>query len=184
MALDLGAPKSLSALATLVLQHLTATRQTTFAAVADAIVRSAESPARDDRGLRRRVYDILNVLLACRMIDKTKTHICITAARPCEAEPRSLAEKRERLRERSALLAWYRALIERNRRMARPPRAIQLPALFVSFRDLANGSTEQSLDRRSLTLTSASKPCFYSPMDVLGALAVRREEEKCPSGML
>jgi hypothetical protein len=161
----------------MVFRHLTVARETTFAAVADDIIRSTGSSATEDRAVRRRVYDILNVLHACRMVDKTKTHIRITSSAAL-ANGDHLAEKRKRLAERFALLVRYHALIERNRRIARPPRAIQLPALFVSFRNLENGSTARSLDSRSLTVISEAPPRFYSPMDILSKFSIDREQEE------
>jgi hypothetical protein len=179
-------PMSLAQIASLVFAHLKRTRQTTLIATADSVMATIGSEGSDTRAIQRRVYDILNVLSACHLIEKTRTELrlipsdsklTLKESQERDAKLQVLRDKKKLLALRLTLLVRFRALIRRNQSSERPLKAIQITAIFVGFRSLQNGSTDRSLDSRSLIISSQSQPQFYSPMDILSKLPLTKEEE-------
>jgi hypothetical protein len=177
---------SLAQIASRVLEHLTIARATTFVATASFVTQAFGPNASDDRSVRKRVYDILNVLLACRFIEKSGTEVKLVSSgfvtafehgREREAKIQMLNNKRKTLASKLNLLVHYHALIRRNQNIRRPANAIEVTAIFLGFSDVTNSSTDRSLDSKSLTILAQCRPRFYSPMDVLAKLGLTKEDE-------
>jgi hypothetical protein len=184
MFLPSAKPMSLACLAPKVLDHLKMTQVTTFIQAGDYVIALLESPPVHETTIRRRVYDILNVFLACNLITKSNGKIKwkartvpSTISRDHEIHVQTLNKKRQEFAKSLRVLVRYRSLIDQNRLIRRPPRAIQLTAIFVGYRNVANGSSDCSLDGKKLTITSSSPPIFYSPMDVLSTRPLPPDEQ-------
>jgi hypothetical protein len=103
------------------------------------------------------------------------------AARPVKSR---LAIKEASLVERAQLLICNKLLIDRNRRRMRPPSAVQLPAIFVAFKDVGNGEIKRALDGGKLEIVANSAPLFFSPMNVFQLLRFGIEGQlDCLRGM-
>eukprot|EP00300_Choanocystis_sp_HF-7_P029220 c35765_g1_i1.p1 GENE.c35765_g1_i1~~c35765_g1_i1.p1 ORF type:complete len:227 (+),score=47.33 c35765_g1_i1:168-848(+) len=106
-------------------------RKTTYNEVSDELVRDFQqqpegSKLMDEKNIRRRVYDALNVLIALDIITKDRKQIVwrglpgksvdeIAQLQQRRADlERSIKEKREKLRNLVALEVTYRALMTRN----------------------------------------------------------------------
>jgi hypothetical protein len=166
----------------MVLCVLEKAKTTTFSKVADQVVAALGQhevgSASEQQTLRRRVYDVLNVFCAAGLVTKDSKAITL---RPISAPPsmpseatqpvRSrLAIKEATLIERAQLLIYNKLLIDRNRRRMRPPFAVQLPAIFVAFKDVGNGEIKRALDGGKLEIVANSAPLFFSPMNVFQLL--------------
>jgi hypothetical protein len=130
----------------------------------------------EQRTLRRRVYDVLNMFCATGLVVKDSKSI---QYRPWLASRRSvmasdagqqagarLSLKENTLVEKVNLLLAHRLLIERNRECPRPRSAIQLPSIFIAFNDVGNGQVNQALDGKTLEIIAQSPSLFVSPMNV------------------
>jgi hypothetical protein len=148
---------------------------TTYNEVADELVRQVvadrqrEDPAGkfDEKNIRRRVYDALNVLMAMDIIYKEKKDISwrglpaagsTTAANAAgrdldglrkEAEYRAyqLDQKREALREALVQQVCFRNLVQRNQRRGPPEEKIPLPFIVVNTNSEAVIHCNMSRDR-------------------------------------
>jgi hypothetical protein len=173
-------PMSLTNLAPKVLQHLQLSRATTFPAAADYVFREIHADQSDERTIRRRVYDILNVFLACDFIEKSKSSIQLKNSRLPNVTPdprqESIDAKKRELAGKLRMLVIYQCIINRNRHVHRPPGSIHLNAIFVGFPPSESGTASRSLDGRSLEVASDAVPIYFSPMDVMDKLSFSLEE--------
>jgi hypothetical protein len=77
-----------------------------------------------------------------------------------------LAVKEGVLVEKANMLLSHRLLIDRNRRQRRSPTAVQLPSIFVAFKNAGKGEIKRALDGGKLEIVAESPPMFFSPMNV------------------
>ncbi|KAK8893231.1 hypothetical protein M9Y10_021648 [Tritrichomonas musculus] len=186
-------PMCLSRVASLVYSILEQKKKTTFAEVADSIVNLVTDQntdvANDQRTMRRRVYDVLNVLCAAHFISKEQKIITYNpevniananidngSSNLREAEER-LEQKERTLMQRVTLLLFFKLLFNRNKQMIRPPNTVQLPAIFVGFSDLGNGQIHRSLDGKRLEIVAQSTPQFFSHNDLYRTLRFPIEQQ-------
>jgi hypothetical protein len=173
-------PMSLTNLAPKVLQHLQLSRTTTFVAAADHVVQEIEAEKGDERTIRRRVYDILNVFLACDFIEKSKSSIQLKNPRLPNIAPdpgrETVDAKKRELARKLHMLVLYRCIINRNRQVHRPPGSIHLSVIFVAFPRSESGTACRSLDGKSLEVASDAAPMYFSPMDLMDKLSFSLEE--------
>jgi hypothetical protein len=172
-------PLCLSNVASMVLSIIEKAATTTFSGVADQIV-AAIGPAEagsasEQRTLRRRVYDVLNVFCAVGLVTKDSKGIAFQqtgvprlrassdAAQQAKAR---LAVKEGVLVEKANMLLSHRLLIERNQTRRRPPTAVQLPSIFVAFSNAGRGEIKRALDGGKLEIVAESPPMFFSPMNI------------------
>jgi hypothetical protein len=173
-------PMSLTNLAPKVLQHLQLARATTFPAAADFILQEIQADKGDERTIRRRVYDILNVFLACDFIEKSKAAIQLKSPRLQTVAhvpgQEAVEAKRRELGRKLHMLVLYRCIISRNRHIHRPPGSVHLSSIFVAFPRSERGTACRSLDGKSLEVSSDAAPMYFSPMDVMDKLSFSLEE--------
>lgn len=186
-------PMCLSRIASLVYSILEQKKKTTFSEVADSIVNLVTDHntdvSNDQRTMRRRVYDVLNVLCAAHFISKEQKIITYNPdanisnsnnenmpSNLREAEER-LEQKEKKLIQRVTLLIFFKLLFNRNKNMIRPPNTIQLPSLFVGFSDLGNGQIHRSLDGKRLEIIAQSTPQFFSHIDLYQTLRFPIEQQ-------
>lgn len=171
-------PLCLSSLAEDVLHFIQERTNTTFQEVADMIVSKDDSS--NEKTTRRRVYDVLNVFAAAGLISKEARSIKyqplahISELDNLSPQDKDLAkdceDKRTMLMQRIKLLLSYKALIARNKQVARPVNAVQMPVIIVGFNNNILGESNSSLDGRSVEMNASENPIFYSPMDVFAKL--------------
>ncbi|KAL9916968.1 transcription factor Dp isoform 6-T9 [Glossina fuscipes fuscipes] len=129
---------------------------TTYNEVADELVaeeiqnNSFDSSNCDQKNIRRRVYDALNVLMALQIISKDKKEIrwiglpsntveqCSLMEKENEERRERIKQKHQQLRELLLQLVSFKSLIERNKEAERqgiiptPNSSIQLPFIIVN----------------------------------------------------
>jgi hypothetical protein len=179
-------PMSLAGLAPQVHEHLRLSRGTTFPAAADYVLQQMRSDLHDPKTIRRRVYDILNVFLACDLIEKSKAEIRLKSLPSASIQSSfahspgydSMSNKKHELTKKINMLVLYHCVINRNRCVERPAGTFQLSVIFVGFDASDNGTTRRSLDGKSLVVASDSPPVFFSPMDVLEKLTFSSDERR------
>jgi hypothetical protein len=183
-------PLCLRNVASLVLSIVEKAKTTTFSGVADQIL-AAIGPAEagsasEQRTLRRRVYDVLNVFCAVGLV--TKDSQGITFQRTCvscrvsssdgaQQVKSRLAVKEGLLVEKANMLLSHRLLIERNQKRRRPPTAVQLPLIFVAFKDAERGEIKRALDGGKLEIVAESPPMFFSPMNLFQTMPFTVESQ-------
>jgi hypothetical protein len=174
-------------MASVILSILKTRETTTFQDVADAIVTHLGSEVTDlnsERTVRRRVYDVLNVFVAAGFIQKDgKRIICNrTADSRVPSRSESIREKIESrqtaLADKVRLLVGWRLVIERNRKLQRPSKAVPLlQTLFVGFAHCRGGGYDQGLDGRSVAIHAESPPLFFSPTEVIGKMGFTLQQQ-------
>jgi hypothetical protein len=170
-------PMSLKNLASKVLQHLQLSQATTFSAAADYVLQEIQADKDDKLTIRRRVYDILNVFLACDFIEKSRSSIQLKRPRtPTLTRDPGHEAKRHELARKFHMLVLYRCIINRNRNVHRPPWSVHLNAIFVGFPRSERGMACRSLDGKSLEVASDAAPMYFSPMDIMDKLSFSLEE--------
>jgi hypothetical protein len=128
--------------------------------------------------IRRRIYDVINVLSAARIIDKVGKQIVwhgahaglVPVARGPQASdtgPSRIEQKERLLRDKFGLLTLYKALMKRNFIQEPPTDAIGLPAIMIGIRDPENTTFTQSLNRCELHVRSSRNMQFWGPGDIL-----------------
>ena len=136
--------------------------------------------------IRRRIYDVINVLSAARVIDKVGKrlmwHGCPAPSAPAanygtpEDDSRVLA-KEKMLRDKVTLLTLYKALLNRNfMRGAAPPDAVSLPAIIVGIREPEKAAVTQPMDGCELEIRADNRNLsFLAPSDILQRLKFSQE---------
>ena len=166
----------------------------TFVEVADDFIQNnvtnVDEHSKQEKNVRRRIYDVLNVLLACNMIvkdpenkkvklfdrnlllikDKTFAYDEIFRRQTSRIE-----QKTQMLISKTRLLIYYRLLLERNRNSMRPTENVQMPTIILGYTDVENGKICRSLDGQTLTIISQYKPNFFSPENIFRRLSFPKE---------
>jgi hypothetical protein len=135
--------------------------------------------------IRRRIYDVINVLSAAGLIDKVGKQIVwrgsrqtiLAAARPQPAlgDAKSRASGKEMLlQNKVALLTLYKTLLKRNFERDPPPDAIALPVIFIAVKDHTKTTFKQSLTRGDLEIRSTRNLKFMAPGEVMMRLALSK----------
>ena len=181
-------PLCLIKMASMILSIVRAKETTTFSEVADDIINSLGvevADANNERTLRRRVYDVLNVFVAAGFIAKDNKKIMYT--HPPELETcviptpdmfDKVQAKKTALADKVKMFILWRLLIERNKGREKPSGAVPIDkTLFVGFRNYDQGKYRRLFDGRQLEIKAESPPLFFSPMNVVEALAFPREEQ-------
>lgn len=180
-------PLSLTKLSSKIFSIMKAQQKTTFSEVADIILNENRDQVIEERTLRRRVYDILNVLCAANMITKDEKKIYFHSPEMLgksmaytdtykQAQDR-VTMKQSDLMEKVRQLLFYKLLINRNKKTQRREQTVQLPTILIGFSNVSNGDISKSLDGKSLEVTSASPPQFFSPLNVYDAIGFSLEEK-------
>lgn len=182
-------PLSLSNMAHSVLAVLEQRKTTSFSQVADLIVESIGQASEfdsenDQRTLRRRVYDVLNVFLAAGFVVKEGKTLKYVPGALERRTPDAIEDVRKRLHlklgvlcDNLKLLIYMKLLIERNSRRSRALGAVQLPCMFVGFSDVGNGEITKTLSGRQLQIVVPSVPLFFSPMNVYDCIGFSTAEQ-------
>lgn len=180
-------PLSLTKLSSKIFSIMKTQQKTTFAEVADIILNENKDQVIEERTLRRRVYDILNVLCAANMITKDDKKIYFHSPDMLgksmaytdtykQAQDR-VTMKQSDLMEKVRQLLFFKLLINRNKNFQRCEKAIQLPTILIGFSNVSNGDISKSLDGKNLVVASKSPPQFFSPLNVFDAIGFSPEEK-------
>ena len=137
--------------------------------------------------IRRRIYDVINVLSAVGVIDKVGKQLIwhdyqganvapVTLPGGGEEEQRILA-KEQVLRDKVSLLTLYKALLNRNfTRGPTPPDSVSLPAIIVGIKEPDKASVTQPMDGCELEIRANNRNLsFLAPSDVLQRLSFSQE---------
>lgn len=182
-------PLCLTNMASKILSILKQKENTTFQEVADDIVNDIGpdvADANNERTLRRRVYDVLNVFVAAGFITKDNKKITYTPPRTSSGQPMETAALEEKIQAKQTalvdkirMLLMWKLLIERNKHIIRPSVTVPIDnTLFVGFKQLTGAIQRRPLtDQRQLEIGADSTPLFYSPMNVMESIGFRRDDE-------
>ena len=102
----------------------------TYQEVADILVKETEEEvegaAKDEKNIRRRVYDALNVLIAVGVLQKNNKKV-----EPLARSESPAVEKLKKLKEIAERYLMIKALVERNREAKESVQAVYLPFTLV-----------------------------------------------------
>ena len=101
----------------------------TYQEVADILVKETEEvegAAKDEKNIRRRVYDALNVLIAVGVLQKNNKKV-----EPLARSESPAVEKLKKLKEIAERYLMIKALVERNREAKESVQAVYLPFTLV-----------------------------------------------------
>lgn len=183
-------PFCLNNLASPIYKIITKKGTTTYQEVADIFVSSLDKSTLEDskdKTIRRRVYDVINVLIAADLLEKTNKHIRLTHKTPvvkpndenqsiCSAKEDEIRSKQNQLIEKIHLLLYFKYIIERNQRLMRPQINIQFPSILIGYKDCSNGTIHRSLDGHNLEIKSSDSPIFFSIIDIFKGLKIPHED--------
>lgn len=184
-ALEFATPRSsrgLKKLSVKVKELVSKNNVTTYKEVADELINSLyddEERQREEKNIRRRVYDALNVLGAAGVIAKKGKQVtwvghCNTlqlASSSCEEIQLRIQQKRQTLKETSAMVHLLQGLIDRNRRKSQRDR-LGFPFFVVATRSSPRNEVALlATDGRSeLRVKLEGKYKLMGDMDVLKQL--------------
>jgi hypothetical protein len=127
--------------------------------------------------IRRRIYDVINVLSAAGVIDKVGKQILWRGGRPApvmppipstpDASEGRVHRKEEMLREKVRLLTLDKVLIKRNFSRDQSPGSMTLPVILIGIQDPTHTTFTQSVNRCQLEIKSRRNMQFLAPSDIL-----------------
>lgn len=120
--------KTLKELSLLVKEFIESRGHCTYKEVADEIV--GRESCENEKNIRRRVYDAINVLTAANIFEKKGKQVCIVEEK-CNLT-RSVDKKKEKLRELAKKFEKLTGVINRNKVSPNYRQAVQLPFIIVS----------------------------------------------------
>jgi hypothetical protein len=128
--------------------------------------------------IRRRIYDVINVLSAAGVIDKVGKQVVWRGGRrslpagPRQIPPADPSEERVRSKEQMLcdkvrLLTLYKVLIARNFAREPSPDMFNLPVILIGIRDTGKTTFTHSINRCELEIRSHKSMLFLAPSDIL-----------------
>jgi hypothetical protein len=189
-------PLCLSNMSSMILSVLKSRDHTSFQEVADAVVSGIGDPIDTDneRTVRRRVYDVLNVFMAAGFIERDSQTRAIAVTlnhnqgeSAVDMHQKVVKSKRVQLADKVRMFIGWRLLMQRNMKRTPPDRPIPLlHTLFIGFARYGGaGSSSQAVDRRTVALHAESSPIFFSPMELVTKLGFTVDQQaqvmlECP----
>ena len=171
-----GKPLCIANISPPILNVIKSKESISFIEVGDIIVQHCQNEVKDEkreRTLRRRVYDVINVMSAAGVIEKNGKFLhyrpegYLNECQSNEEEHNSrIQEKEKLLLSKIRQLVFHTLLIEKNQMRPKPTNAVSLPFMLVGFIDISSGSVSRSLDGKQLSVYSKSIPYFFSHVDV------------------
>ncbi|RVE43830.1 hypothetical protein evm_011498 [Chilo suppressalis] len=146
---------------------------------------SADSQQYDQKNIRRRVYDALNVLMAMNIISKEKKEIrwlglptnsvqeCTTLEKEKQEKLEQIQKKTQQLQELILQHISFKSLIERNKKAERdgkkpsPSSAIHLPFIVVNTSDKALIDCSISNDKTEYMFNFNKRFQIHDDIDIL-----------------
>jgi hypothetical protein len=136
--------------------------------------------------IRRRIYDVINVLSASGIIDKVGKQIVWRGGRRTVVAPPRAAlgsdacEERVRMKEQMLsdkvkLLTLYKVLIKRNFVRERPSDAMILPVILLGIKDPGKATFTQSVNPCELEIKSGQGMHFFAPGDILRKISLSKQ---------
>ena len=185
---------SLTSMAQPILQIIKAKGPVSFPEVADDFfameLYAPSEKGKQERNIRRRIYDVLNVLIACNIItkdyrkrvkifdpaDELTDSESTTKAEIKKLQNNRIAKKTELLISKTRLLIYYRLLMARNKNTERTEINVQMPTIVLGYRE-EDGKIVRSLDGKKLTIFSNIPPLFFSPENIFCKLKFSAAEQ-------
>ena len=140
--------------------------------------------------IKRRIYDVINVLSAAGVIDKVGKQIIYQGTSPffksipvnssvlSENDINRIKNKEKLLESKIALLTLFKALIQRNFKIPEPENRIKLPAILVGVKEPSSTILKHPLVRTEVEFTSKEPMVFLAPSDVLMKINLPKESIK------
>jgi hypothetical protein len=160
----------------------------TFQEVADEVVREVGSEIGDsenERTLRRRVYDVLNVFVAAGLVEKDGKTVRYRGSAVCESCGSSVNSLRQKvhnleidLQSKVRVLIGWELMVFRNRVSCESP-SLKVPVketFFFGFRESSVEYYDQALDGRKITIHCHSSPGLFSPLEVIDKVGFNEED--------
>jgi hypothetical protein len=180
-------PLSLSNMASKILSILKTRHSTTFQEVADEVVRevgSEDADSENERTLRRRVYDVLNVFLATDLVERDGRSVRFRRSRSRReySATNSLAQRIRNLEidlqsKARVLLGWELMMLRNRLQIEEDSVTVPLTrTLLIGFRSCSVEYYDQSLDGHKITMHCESSPGLYSPLEVIDKLEFSEED--------
>ena len=140
--------------------------------------------------IRRRIYDVINVLSAAGVIDKVGKQIIYQGtSRFCkssstnqtslsEDDVQRIKDKEKNLEDKITLLILYKTLIQRNFQAVEPNDRIHFPAIIVGIKDPSNTILKHPMLRTELEFITKEPMMFLAPSDILRRIDLPKESIK------
>ena len=178
---------SLSSISDPVLQIVKEKGPLSFPEVANCFLLQQNFPPEEiqkhAKNIKRRISDVLNVLLACNVLIKDgKRKVKIFTSQQKRSIPDFIAEeevkkiqnnriqeKMQHLISKTRLLIYYTLLIDRNKTITRTAENVQMPAIIIGY-SKDDGKINRKLDGKELTVYSTVSPLFFSPENIFHKL--------------
>ncbi|KAK8833990.1 hypothetical protein M9Y10_025551 [Tritrichomonas musculus] len=140
--------------------------------------------------IKRRIYDVINVLSAAGVIDKVGKQIIYQGTSPffksipvnssvlSESDIKRIQNKEKLLESKIALLTLFKALIQRNFILPEPENRIKLPAILVGVKEPSSTILKHPLVRTEIEFTSKEPMVFLAPSEVLMKINLPKESIK------
>lgn len=133
--------------------------------------------------IRRRIYDVINVLSAAGVIDKVGKQIIyqgtsryfntLPTPHPYlkDEDSQRIRKKEKQLEEKIVLLTLFKSLIQRNYPIAEPPQGSKpLPQIIIGINEQSSMNLKYPQSRSELELSTKHKMIFLAPSDMLKRL--------------
>jgi hypothetical protein len=135
--------------------------------------------------IRRRIYDVINVLSAAGVIDKVGKQVvwrgtrrsipaAVRPAAPADSIGERVRMKEQLLCDKVRLLTLYKVLIQRNFPRDPSPNPLALPLILIGVRDRSRTTFTQSLNRCELEIKSHQSLLFLAPSEILSKISLSK----------
>lgn len=148
---------------------------TSYKAVADELLCDldiSQDALRDEKNIRRRVYDALNVLIAADILEKKGKLVSLRAHNYVKKAPEtdSMLNKRQKLKELVDQYSSTKGLVSRNMKKCTNTQIFKIPFVVVMTSDTVK--SELNLDMRVTSKGIDTSLRFVKPFEVLTSYEV------------
>lgn len=150
----------------------------TYQEVADYLINDEnESKSKEEKNIRRRVYDALNVLIAVGVLKKHSKRV-----EPVQKPPKQTEKKIKRLKDLSEKFLKLKALIERNKKLKKSFQNLYLPFSLIVIPDTEETQIKikTALQRSNVVVKLDKKFSIRSSDEILKNINVECEESWLP----
>lgn len=183
----------LKALAPHVMELIRDLKSTTSEDIATCIIEklTIQNPGlKGQDTIKRRIYDVINVLSAAGIIDKVGKQIIYQGTSPffktipanssvlSESDIQRIKAKEKLLQSKIALFTLFKVLIQRNFNVPEPENRIKLPAILVGVKEPSSTILKHPLVRTEVEFTSKEPMVFLAPSEVLTKINLPKESIK------
>lgn len=144
----------------------------TYQEIADCLVKEtedSEGDAKDEKNIRRRVYDALNVLISVGVLSKDNKKVQVV-----HKEPNPIMEKLKKLKDLTEKYLILKSLITRNKQQKRTEKSIFMPfnVIILNKKSESGVSISISLHKNSANLKVGQEFLIQSSDELLKKLDI------------